>query len=190
MSKRWVSISGFGQSGKWEKENIIESFRRETWWNEQERSLGQEFQLHIQEFQDFSSGVAHLITHKSSESRNVDLTNNGMVNHYLRDVDHGSHCLGHHRTACFTYMSDYTSEGTELRGYMSDCLHRTERQRIRTTNKFVGRSGDHSPESVFCSSATRAVEFIFLNHHTVLWRSPPNSTCFYVNHWLFLVVYY
>ena len=26
---------------------------------------------------------------KSSESRSVDLTNNGMGNHYLRDVDHG-----------------------------------------------------------------------------------------------------
>jgi hypothetical protein len=29
----------------------------------------------------------------------VDLTNNGMVNHYSRDVDHGSHCLARHRTA-------------------------------------------------------------------------------------------
>jgi hypothetical protein len=24
----------------------------------------------------------------------------------LRDVDHGSHCLPRHRTACFTYMSE------------------------------------------------------------------------------------
>jgi hypothetical protein len=34
----------------------------------------------------------------SSESRTMVLTNNGMVNHYLRDVDHGSHCLPRHRT--------------------------------------------------------------------------------------------
>jgi hypothetical protein len=96
--------------------------------------------------QDFSANAAagHLITHKSSESRSVDLTNNGMVNHYLRDVDHGSHCLPHHRFSCFTYMSDYTTEGAELRGYMSDCLCRTERQRIRTATKFTGRSADHS----------------------------------------------
>ena len=58
-------------------------------------------QLHTQEGQDFSTDAAatQLITHKSSESRTVDLTNNGMGNHYLRDVDHGSTVLrvtGHH----------------------------------------------------------------------------------------------
>ena len=49
-------------------------------------------QLHTQEGQDFNTAAAaaQLITHKSSESRTVDLTNNGMVNHCLRDVDHGS----------------------------------------------------------------------------------------------------
>jgi hypothetical protein len=52
------------------------------------------------------STTGHLITHMSSESRTMDLTNNGMVNHYLRDVDHGSHCLARHRTTCFTYMSE------------------------------------------------------------------------------------
>ncbi len=31
-----------------------------------------------------------LITQRSSMSRSVDLTSNGMGNHYLRDVDHGS----------------------------------------------------------------------------------------------------
>jgi hypothetical protein len=61
-----------------------------------------------QESQDFSAGVsaAHLTTQKSCESRSVDPINNGMINHYLRDVDHGSHCLPCHRTACFTNMSD------------------------------------------------------------------------------------
>ena len=58
-------------------------------------------QLHTQKGQDFrtSAAAAQLITHKSSESRTVDLTNNGMGNHYLRDVDHGSTVLrdtGHH----------------------------------------------------------------------------------------------
>jgi hypothetical protein len=28
------------------------------------------------------------VPYMSSESRSVDLTNNGMVNHYLRDVEH------------------------------------------------------------------------------------------------------
>jgi hypothetical protein len=66
------------------------------------------FHLHTQEGQDFSAAAAaaYLITHMSSESRTMDLTNNGMVNHYLRDVDHGSHCLPSHRTTCFTYMSE------------------------------------------------------------------------------------
>jgi hypothetical protein len=82
MIKRWVSILCFGTIEK--------------------------FQFHTQEGQDFSEvvSVVHLITHTSSESRIVDLTNNGMVNHYLRHVDHGSHCLPRHRTVCFTYMSD------------------------------------------------------------------------------------
>ena len=68
----------------------------------------QEFQLHTQEGQDFSApaAAAHLITHKSTESRSVDLASNGMGNHYLRDVDHGSHCLAMHRTVSSTYMSD------------------------------------------------------------------------------------
>ena len=80
----------------------------------------QDFQLHTQEGQDFrtAAAAAHLITYKSSESRSVDLANNGMCNHYLSDVDHGSHCLVLHRTASFTYMSEKTSEGAELRGYM------------------------------------------------------------------------
>jgi hypothetical protein len=40
---------------------------------------------HTQEDQDFSvvTATAQLITHTSSESRIVDLTNNGMVNHYI-----------------------------------------------------------------------------------------------------------
>ncbi len=83
---------GFGQ---WGKEKIF-------WTRDMPKrtgeEIGPEFQLHTQEGQDFSATAA--------ESRHVDLTNNGMVNHYLRDVDHGSHCLAHHRTASFTYMSD------------------------------------------------------------------------------------
>ena len=68
----------------------------------------EKFQFHTQEGQDFSevASVVHLITHTSSESRIVDLTNNGIVNHYLRNVEHGSHCLGRHTTSSFTYMSD------------------------------------------------------------------------------------
>ena len=36
-----------------------------------------------------------------------------MINHYLSDVDHGSHCLGGNRTASLTNMPDYRSEGAE-----------------------------------------------------------------------------
>ena len=88
---------------KREKEKI---FWTREWRNEEERA--KEFQLHTQEGQDFSAAatVTHLITYMSSESRTMHLTNNGMVNHYLRDVDHGSHCLARHRTVRFTYMSE------------------------------------------------------------------------------------
>ena len=81
-----------------------------------------------------------LITYKSSESRRLDLTNNGMVNHYLTDVDHGSHCLVRHRTTSLTYKSDQTSEGVETRGYMWGYLRRTKRRGIRTATKFTGTS--------------------------------------------------
>ena len=55
----------------------------------------QDFLLHTPEGQDFSAVAteAPLITYKSSECRSVDLANNGMGNHYLRDVDHGSTVL-------------------------------------------------------------------------------------------------
>ncbi len=78
----------------------------EKWWIRQDRWW--EFQLHSQEGQDFSAAAAasRLITHKGSESRSLDLTNNGMGNHYLTDVDHGSHCVARHRTASLTYMSE------------------------------------------------------------------------------------
>ena len=39
---------------------------------------------------NFIADETHPITCKSIESRNVDPTNNGTVNQYLRDVDHGS----------------------------------------------------------------------------------------------------
>ncbi len=91
----------------------------------------------------------------------MDLAKNGVVNHYLRDVDHGSHCLDEcHRTVCFTYMSDQTSEVAELWGYMWGYIHLTERQRIRTVTKFTGPSAGHC-ERVFCSSVTRVSDFIF-----------------------------
>jgi hypothetical protein len=68
----------------------FKNFWREKWGIQQERTW--EFHLHSQQDQDFSttSGAAQLITQMSSQVRSVDLTNNGMGNHYLRDVDHGS----------------------------------------------------------------------------------------------------
>jgi hypothetical protein len=84
-----------------------------------------------------------------------------MVNHYLRDVDHGSHCLVSHRTTCFTYMFDQTSEVAEVRGYIWCLMWHTERQRIRMTTKFGGCSAGHS-ERAICSTVTRATEFILL----------------------------
>ena len=123
----------------------------------------QDFQLHTQEGQDFSAAAAaaHLITYKSSESRSVDLANNGMGNHYLRHVDHGSHCLTLHRTASFGYMSDWTSEGAELRRYVWVSMRRKEKPRIRTATKFAVSSAGHS-ESAFCSSVTKVAAFMLL----------------------------
>jgi hypothetical protein len=168
MAKRWVLILGFGQPGKWEKEKIF-------WTRDMVKRTGEVIRVPASysgrpgfSQQDFStdSAAGHLITHMSSESRSVDLTNNGMVNHYLRDVDHGSHCLARHRTSCFTYMSDYTSE-VDLRGYMSDCLILTERQRIRTAAKFAGRSADRSEEQ-FVRLLPGQSSSSCSNHHTVL----------------------
>ena len=64
------------------------TFGREKWGIRQERRL--EFQFHRHQVQDFSAAAvaAQLIPHMSSESRSVDLTSNGIGNHYLRDVDH------------------------------------------------------------------------------------------------------
>jgi hypothetical protein len=64
------------------------AFGREKWGIRQERRW--DFQFRRQEDQDFSTAsvVAQLIPHMSSESRSVDLTNNGMVNHNLGDVEH------------------------------------------------------------------------------------------------------
>ncbi len=50
--------------------------------------------------------------------------------------DHGSHCLSWHRTVSLTYMSDQTSEGGSLRGYMWRCLRHTERRGIRTATNY------------------------------------------------------
>jgi hypothetical protein len=82
------------------------TFGREKWGIRQERRW--EFQLHSLEDQDFtgSSFASRLTTHKSRGSRSLDLTNNSMGNHYLRDVDHVSRCFARHRTASLTYISD------------------------------------------------------------------------------------
>ena len=104
--KRWSRFWVPTQSSDNRKRKKEKIFWTREWRNEEERK--KEFQLHTQEGQDFSvaAAAAHLITHMSSESPTMDLTNNGMVNHYLRDVDHGSHCIPRHRTTCFTYMSE------------------------------------------------------------------------------------
>ena len=82
--------------------------KKSFWTREMGNPTGEEMGVPSQEGKDFRTSVAaaQLNTHKTTESRSVDLTNNGMVNHYLRDVDHGSHCLGGHRTTSLTYMSD------------------------------------------------------------------------------------
>ena len=123
----------------------------------------QDFQFHTQEGQDFrtATAAAHLITYKSSESRSVDLANNCMGNHYLRHVDHGSHCLTLHRTVSFGYMSDWTSEGVELRRYVWVSIRRKEKPRIRTATKFAVSSAGHS-ESAYCSSVTKVAAFMVL----------------------------
>ncbi len=90
--------------------------------------------------------------------------------------EHGSHCLAWYRTTCFTYMSDWTSEGVELRGYMWGCIHHTESQRIRTVTKFVGPSAGHS-ESVFCSSVTKVAVFIWFQVSHSLLTTTTETLC-------------
>jgi hypothetical protein len=81
-----------------------------------------------------------------------------MGNHYLTDVDHGSHCLPRHRTASLTYMSDESCEGAQLQGYMWECMCLQETQRVWTATNFLRRSGGPS-EDVLHSSATNAEDF-------------------------------
>ena len=57
-----------------------------------------------------------LITLKSSETQNVDLTDKVRENHYLRHFEHRSALHTMNSTGSFRYMSDETSEGTSVKG--------------------------------------------------------------------------
>ena len=83
-----------------------------------------------------------------------------MGNHYLTDVDHGSHCLARHRTASLTYMSDKTCEGAQFQGYMWECMRLQETQRVWTGTNLLRRSGDPSEDALY-SSVTVTKGFFF-----------------------------
>jgi hypothetical protein len=53
-----------------------------------------------------------------SETQNVDLTDKVRANHYLRHFELRSALHDMNRTGSFRYMSDETSEGAQLQGYM------------------------------------------------------------------------
>ena len=103
---------------------------------------------------------------RNEESRNVDLTNNGMGNHYLRDVDHlptvfrdkGPHLYSNGnqvcRTVCRTVCVFY----------------------YHLINLLWVKFRDYTISRVkFCSSVTKVEELILFQtsqFHKVLWRSP------------------
>ena len=72
------------------------------------------------EFQELSAdaAAAPLITLMSNEPHNVDLADKVRGNHYLRHFEQrpAPHC--HEQGGSFRYMSDETSEGAQLEGYM------------------------------------------------------------------------
>ena len=111
------------------------------------------------------TAVVPLITLKSSETQNVDLTDKVRANHYLRHFERRSALHGMNRTGSFRYMSDETSEGAQLQGYMLECVHRKETQRIRTTTNFLRRSGVPTSEDVFSSSVTNVTDSRVFHTH-------------------------
>jgi hypothetical protein len=114
-----------------------------------------------------------LVTVKSSETQIVDLkvgtnkvgtnhylrhlTDKVETNHYLRHFEHRSSLHPINKTGSFRYMCDETSEGTQIQGYMSECVYHQETQRIRTVTNFFRRSAVPS-EDIFSSSVTNVTD--------------------------------
>jgi hypothetical protein len=61
------------------------------------------------------------------------------------------------RTGSFRYMSDETSEGEHLQGYMLECVCLKETPRIRTGTNFL-RCSTVPSEDVFFSSVTNVMD--------------------------------
>ena len=77
---------------------------------------------------------------------------------YLRHFECRSALHGMNRTGSFRYMSEETSEGAQLQGYMLECVRRTETQRIRTATNFLRRSAGSSEDTLH-SSVTNVADF-------------------------------
>ena len=124
-----------------------------------ERSGKRSSGIQRQEYQELSAVAvaAPLITLKSSETQSVDLTDKVRANHYLRHFERRSALHPMNRTGSFRYMSDETSECVQLQGYMLECVHREETQRIRTVTNFFRRSAVPS-EDIFFSSVTNVTD--------------------------------
>ena len=127
----------FGHSKKGKRKKNLDTGRQ----SESERR--REFKLHTQEGQDFSvtATASHLNTHKSSESRSVDLTNNGIGKHYLRDVDHGAQTTRIH-----------VSFNSPHRKITNSNNYQVCRDFYRTQSQW----------ECICSSVTKVAEFILL----------------------------
>ena len=89
-----------------------------------ERSGKRSCGIQSPEYQELSATAAAgpLITLKSSETQSVDLTDKVRANHYLRHFERRSALHGMNRTGSFRYMSDETSKGAQLQGYMLEIL--------------------------------------------------------------------
>ncbi len=128
---------------------------------ELERSGKGSWWIQSPEYQELSEVVVSepLITVKISETQNhdVDLTDKVRTNHYLRHFDHRSELHSMNRTGSFRYMSDETSECVQFQGYMLECVHHEETQRIQTVTNFLRRSVVPS-EDGFSSSVTSVTD--------------------------------
>ena len=125
-----------------------------------ERSGKRSCGIQSPEYQELTAAAAAapLITLKSCETQKVDLTDKVRANHYLRHFERRSALHGMNRTGSFRYMSDETSKGAQLQGYMLECVRRTETQRIRTATNFLRRSGDPTEDALH-SSVTNVADF-------------------------------
>ncbi len=139
---------------KWKKQKSFWELRN----GELERSGKRSYRIQSPEYQELSAAAAAvpLITLKSSETQNVDLTDKVRANHYFRHFERRSALHAMNRTGSFRYMSEETSESAQLQGCMLEYVRRKETQRIRTATNFFETFC--SPQDVFSLSVTNVAD--------------------------------